>query len=124
MNPVAKALWFIESHFAQEVTLVEVSDVAGVSRFHMARAFGMTTGCSVMRYVRGRRLSEAARTLAKGAPDIIGVALDAGYGSHEAFTRAFRDQFGLTPEMVRASAPFTTLHCWRLLPWMKSRRPR
>lgn len=112
MNPVAKALWFIESHFTEEVTLAEVSEVAGVSRFHMARAFGMTTGCSVMRYVRGRRLSEAARTLAKGAPDIIGVALDAGYGSHEAFTRAFRDQFGLTPEMVRASG---TVHNLTLL---------
>jgi AraC family transcriptional regulator len=102
VNPVAKALWFIESHFAGEVTLAEISDVAGVSRFHMVRTFGMTTGHSVMRYVRGRRLSEAAKTLAKGAPDILMVALDAGYGSHEAFTRAFRDQFGVTPDMVRA----------------------
>src|SRR5262249_53900899 len=32
------------------------------------------------------------------------VALDAGYGSHEAFTRAFRQHFGLTPEQVRAQA--------------------
>jgi AraC family transcriptional regulator len=55
-----------------------------------------------MRYVRGRRLSEAARSLAGGAKDILSVALDAGYGSHEAFTRAFREQFGLTPEGLRA----------------------
>ncbi len=34
--------------------------------------------------------------------DILSVAIEAGYGSHEAFTRAFRDQFGLTPETVRA----------------------
>ncbi|WP_164034337.1 helix-turn-helix domain-containing protein, partial [Serratia marcescens] len=53
------------------------------------------------RYLRGRRLSQAARSLAAGAPDILAVALDAGYGSHEAFTRAFRDQFGMTPELVR-----------------------
>src|SRR6202035_3694269 len=59
-------------------------------------------GRSVMTYVRGRRLSEAARSLANGAPDILAVALDAGYDSHEAFTRAFRDQFGMTPEAVRA----------------------
>ena len=44
----------------------------------------------------------AARALAAGAPDILAVALDAGYGSHEAFTRAFRDQFGHTPEGIRA----------------------
>jgi AraC family transcriptional regulator len=48
-----------------------------------------------MRYVRGRRLTEAAKVLSDGAPDILTVALDAGYGSHEAFTRAFRDQFGV-----------------------------
>lgn len=102
MNPVIKALWFVESHFAGEITLDAVASVAGVSRFHLSRAFGVLTGYPVLRYVRGRRLTEAARALAKGAPDILAVALDAGYGSHEAFTRAFRDQFGLTPEMVRA----------------------
>jgi AraC family transcriptional regulator len=56
-----------------------------------------------MRYVRARRLSEAARALAGGAPDILSLALDADYGSHEAFTRAFRDHFGVTPETVRAT---------------------
>jgi len=40
--------------------------------------------------------------LMNGAPDILNVALAAGYSSHEAFTRAFREQFGITPEMLRA----------------------
>ena len=102
MNPVEKALWYVESHFAQEITLDDVANVAGVSRYHLSRAFGLATGHSVMRYVRGRRLTEAARKLANGAPDILAVALDAGYSSHEAFTRAFCDQFGLTPEAMRA----------------------
>ncbi len=75
--------------------------IAGVSRFHMVRAFAAATGLSVMRYVRARRLSEAARALADGAPDILALALEADYGSHEAFTRAFRDHFGVTPEAVR-----------------------
>jgi len=109
MNPVAKALWFIESHFTGEVTLAEISEIAGVSRFHMVRAFGMTTGYPVMRYVRGRRLTEAARALASGAPDILRVALDVGHCLHEAFSRAFRDQFGMTPEMVRAGATVDNL---------------
>ena len=56
-----------------------------------------------MRYVRARRLSQAARALAAGAPDILSLALDADYSSHEAFTRAFRDHFGTTPEAVRAA---------------------
>src|SRR4051794_11575178 len=69
MNPVQKALWYIESHLAQPLTLDEIAGVAGISRFHMVRAFGAATGFSVMRYARARRLSEAARALANGAPD-------------------------------------------------------
>ncbi|MEH2562702.1 AraC family transcriptional regulator [Bradyrhizobium sp. AZCC 2289] len=103
MNPAQKALWYIESHLAQPLTLDEIAGVGGVSRFHMVRAFAAATGFPVMRYVRARRLSEAARALANGAPDILSLALDADYGSHEAFTRAFRDHFGVTPEMVRAA---------------------
>ncbi len=102
MNPVRKALWYIESHFAGEMSLDAIADAAGVSRFHLSRAFPAATGRPVTGYLRGRRLTEAARALAGGAPDILAIALEAGYGSHEAFTRAFRDQFGTTPELVRA----------------------
>src|SRR3979490_1124439 len=109
MNPAQKALWFIESHLADALTLEEVAGIAGISRFHLVRAFAAATGLSVMRYVRVRRLSEAARALANGAPDILTVALDADYGSHEAFTRAFRDHFGVTPETVRGSAHLDNL---------------
>src|SRR3569623_3425229 len=97
MNPAQRALWYIESHLAEPMTLDEIAAIAGVSRFHMVRAFAAATGFAVMRYVRARRLSEAARALASGAPEILGVALDAEYGSHAAFTRAFREHFGLTP---------------------------
>src|SRR6476620_1913025 len=103
MNPAQKALWYIESHLAAPLTLDDVTGVAGVSRFHLVRAFATATGISVMRYVRARRLSKAAQALAAGAPDILSLALDADYSSHEAFTRAFRDHFGVTPEAVRAA---------------------
>lgn len=101
MSPVAIALWVIETTLDREVGLAEIAARSGVSRFHLSRAFGAATGISLIRYARGRRLTEAARLLAGGARDILTVALDAGYGSHEAFTRAFRDQFGLTPEGLR-----------------------
>ena len=103
MNPAQKALWYIESHLAGPLTLDDVATIAGVSRFHIVRAFASATGYSVMRYVRARRLTKAAQALAAGAPDILSLALDADYSSHEAFTRAFRDHFGVTPETVRAA---------------------
>ncbi|RXH25852.1 MULTISPECIES: AraC family transcriptional regulator [Bradyrhizobium] len=104
MNPAQRALWYIESHLAEPMTLDEIAAISGVSRFHIVRAFAAATGLPVIRYVRARRLTEAARSLADGAPDILSLALEADYGSHEAFTRAFRDQFGTTPEAVRAAS--------------------
>src|ERR1700759_2163506 len=109
MNPAQKALWYIESHLAEPLTLDEIADMSGISRFHLVRAFAAVTGLPVMRYVRARRLTEAARALAGGAPDILTVALEVEYGSHEAFTRAFRDHFGVTPEAVRAATRFDQL---------------
>jgi AraC family transcriptional regulator len=109
MNPAQKALWFIENHLGDPLTLDEIADIAGVSRFHLVRAFTAATGSPVMRYVRALLLTEAARALAKGAPDILNLALEADYGSHEAFTRAFRDHFGVTPEAVRGAKCFDKL---------------
>ncbi|KQV66402.1 AraC family transcriptional regulator [Rhizobium sp. Root1220] len=100
MSAIGRAVWFIESHFGDDISLEEISDVAGLSRYHLSRVFGLVTGHSISSYIRARRLSGAALALV-GSPNILEVALDAGYGSHEAFTRAFRDQFGVTPDAVR-----------------------
>ena len=51
--------------------------MAGVSRFHLTCAFGLGAGMPLVKYLRGRRLTEAARALARGAPDILALALDA-----------------------------------------------
>jgi AraC family transcriptional regulator len=109
MNPVEKSLWFIENRLSGEISLQEIARSAGVSSHYLARAFGAATGRSLMRYARGRRLSEAAKKLAAGAPDILTVALDAGYGSHEAFSRAFREYFGMPPDALRAEGSVATL---------------
>ncbi|MCC5982175.1 MAG: AraC family transcriptional regulator [Oceanicaulis sp.] len=96
-----KVSWFIENRLYDALDLDAIAAFAGASRFHLLRAFSAVAGRPLMRHVRARRLSEAARTLAEGAPDIISVAFEAGYSSHEAFTRAFREQFGVTPDDVR-----------------------
>lgn len=109
MQAIGKALWYIESHFNEPLTLDDVADVSGLSRFYLSRTFAALVGIPVLAYVRGRRLTEAARELAGGAPDILQIALSAGYSSHEAFTRAFRDQFGQSPEETRARRSLANL---------------
>ena len=102
MGAARRALWYIESHFAETPSLADIAGVVGLSPFHLSRLFQLSTGTSVVRYQRARRLTEAARALAAGAGDILAVALSAGYASHAAFTRAFSEQFGRPPEQVRA----------------------
>ena len=122
MTVANRALWTIDRNLTAELSLGGVAEACGVSRYHLAHAFGESTGMSVMEYVRGRRLSEAADKLANGADNILDLALEFGYASHEAFSRAFRSRFGVTPEDVRRTAataglavqaPFTVDHSAR-----------
>lgn len=101
MSSAQKAIWFIENNYRNDISLAVVADAMSVSKFHMVRAFGLSTGYSVDGYIRARRLSEAAKHLVDGSTNILDTALSVGYGSHEAFTRAFRQQFGVTPNQVR-----------------------
>ena len=116
MSAIAKTIWLLESRFGENLSLDDIAVHAGVSRSHLSRIFPLATGYSISAYVRGRRLTEAAKALAGGAPDILGVALDVGYGSHEAFTRAFREQFAITPDEPRRRRSLTSLELVEPLP--------
>jgi len=101
MGAARRALWYIESHFAENPSLAQIAAAVALSPFHLSRLFQVSTGTSMARYLRARRLTEAARTLASGSAAIVEVALAAGYGSHAAFTNAFTEQFKRPPEQVR-----------------------
>lgn len=104
-----KILWHIESHLGDEITLTQISKACASSPYHMCRVFQQGVGLSIMGYVRARRLSVAAQAIAEGEDTILSVALDAGYASHEAFTRAFSGYFGTLPSTVRDTRSLATL---------------
>lgn len=104
-----KLIWQIEMRLHQPVVLADLAATCAVSPYHMARSFQMATGFAPMTYLRARRLSEAAKTLATGEDDILTIALTAQYSSHEAFTRAFASYFGVLPSTVRKARSAKTL---------------
>ncbi len=110
MNALEKAIGYIESHYREAIDLDSIADVASVSRYHLSRVFCYAVGLPVSKYIRLRRLSTAAIALAAGEPDILDLALSLGYGSHEAFSRAFKEHFAATPEQVRAQGHINNLH--------------
>jgi AraC family transcriptional regulator len=87
-----------------DVSLEALAARSGWSPFHFHRTFRKVVGETPKQYTLRLRLERAAARLASGGDPVVRVAAEAGFSSHEVFTRAFRRQFGLTPSRYRESA--------------------
>jgi AraC family transcriptional regulator len=96
-----QTLDYIHAHLDSELPPLELAQRTGFSPHHFHRVFRGMLGESVMGYVRRLRLERAALRLKHGDATVSTVAFAAGYGSHEAFTRAFRERFGVAPSEFR-----------------------
>ena len=103
---IAEVMRYIRAHISEPLDRETLADVAGFSVPHFHRVFTAHVGESAISYVRRIRLERAARKLRMGAVDTTEVALAAGYDTHAAFSKAFRQQFGLSP------SEFRQLNCW------------
>lgn len=95
---------FIQQHLDEDLTLERLAAVAGYSPYHFHRIFRGQVGERTDDYVRRLRMEQAAHSLRYRQKSVLDVALDAGYGSHEAFTRAFQRTFGVSPSEYQALA--------------------
>jgi AraC family transcriptional regulator len=104
MNRFLDGLRYIEANLPKRFTVAHVARAAGYSVYHYCRLFNSLTGDSVMSYARKRRLTVAAQALTNGGDArLIELALDCGFASQAAFTRAFKRHFGVPPGAVRRS---------------------
>lgn len=102
VDPLQATVAWIERQLDQPLTLEQVAQHAGLSPYHFSRVFTARMGRSVMAHVRGRRLVRAARRLcAEPRLKLVDLALDSGFESQEAFTRAFKRLFGVSPGRFR-----------------------
>ena len=92
---------YIEEHLGRDLPLDELAKVAHLSSYHFHRIFRATVGEGVAEYVRRIKLERAAIAIKAADDSVTNIAFDAGYGSLEAFTRAFRRQFGVSPSEFR-----------------------
>jgi AraC family transcriptional regulator len=94
----------IDRHLDEELDLATLAGVAHFSAFHFHRVFRVWTGEVLGDYLRRRRLEVAAlRLRAQLQVPVLQVALGVGFGSAEAFARAFRTRFGCSPTQWRDS---------------------
>ncbi len=97
VDRLMRALEFIEANLAAPLSPQAVAERAHFSVYHFQRIFRAMTGCSLGSYIRKRRLTEASHRLRKTDSDILAIALGLQYESQEAFSRAFKKMYGLTP---------------------------
>ena len=100
-----RALDFVVRRLGRSHTIEELAAEAAFSRFHFQRVFRAMTGESVTEFVRRLRLERAAHRLRCESTTVTEVALDAGYDSAAAFSRAFRRCCGLRPSQYRTAWP-------------------
>lgn len=107
---------YIRDNISQTLNREVLAAVAGFSVPHFHRIFTAQRGENIAAYVRRIRLERAGWKLRMGAVDITEVALAAGYDTHAAFSKAFKQQFGYTP------SDFRELGCWEATRVIKENR--
>lgn len=99
-----RVLAHIDAHLGEPLDLAMLADVANFSPFHFHRVFAALMGETLGDHLRRRRLETAAvRLMRSSSASVLQVALDVGFGSGEAFSRAFRQRFGASPSAWRTA---------------------
>lgn len=80
-----------------------MAEKLGCSESHLSRKFHEISGMKFRDYVHARKLAFALKDIRDTDRGLIDIALDYGFSSHEAFTRAFRELYGISPSQYRRS---------------------
>jgi AraC family transcriptional regulator len=91
----------VEEHLGEELDIGGLARASGTTEYHLRRMFSSLAGMPLSDYVRRRRMTVAAADLVQGEDDLLSIAVRHGYGSTEAFGRAFRAVHGAGPRDVR-----------------------
>jgi AraC family transcriptional regulator len=92
---------YIEEHLAEDMSLLALARLVGLSPFHFARAFKQTFGMPPHRYLTGRRMERAKTLLAQPKLSVTEIGLGLGFSDTSAFTAAFRKFTNQTPSGFR-----------------------
>ncbi|WP_313340021.1 AraC family transcriptional regulator [Sedimentibacter sp.] len=98
---IQKTLDFIETNISEEIDIKQLAKESALSLFYYQRLFSRLVKKPVREYIKLRRLACACKSLADKQHRILDIALDCGFGSHETFTRAFKEAYKMTPEEYR-----------------------
>lgn len=103
-DTVNKIVSYIESHYAEQITVEDVARKLGYSESHIHRIFKNATGMGIIKYVNRYRVKQACKELIYTDKKITRIALDNGFEHGKNFSKVFRDCMGMSPTNYRKYA--------------------
>lgn len=101
LKALEKAIVYIENHLGETLMVEDVARASGYSYYHLTRQFSAVLGENLGSYIKKRRLADGAKKLLYTDKRIIDIAMENGFDSGEAFCRAFKAVYKVTPSIYR-----------------------
>ena len=111
VNTAQRMQDYIHAHLDEEITLEDICAAARYSKWHSFRIFKEAFNKTPFEYIRALRLTNAARSIRSDADtNIVDIAMESGFASHEGFTKAFSAYFGVNPGKYRSHLPMRYMY--------------
>jgi len=101
LTSLEKAIEYIEQHLDEELFSKDIAKAAGYSIYHLTHIFTAVIGEPIGSYIQKRRLSNSCKKLLYSNKRIIDIAMESSFGSSEAYSRAFKSVYGVSPVVYR-----------------------
>ena len=98
---ITESLVYIEKNLKQKISIEEIADYVGYSKFYFSRMFKQEMNISIMEYVKERKVICALESILQGHK-ILDVAIEYGWESHSGFIKAFKSYYGFSPSLLYA----------------------
>ncbi|WP_455258714.1 helix-turn-helix domain-containing protein, partial [Peptoniphilus asaccharolyticus] len=92
---------YIEKYYMKDISLDEISMVAGYSKSHFSRTFKEKMGVNFSRYLVHVRIENAEKLLTNSSQSINDISIEVGFNDYSYFSKAFKDAYGLSPKDYR-----------------------
>lgn len=102
IEKINRVIDYVEEHITEDIPCAALARLSTLSEYEFRRIFSFIIGVPVAEYIRKRRLALAAEELKSGSDTVSNIGTKYGYNSASAFTRAFKDTFGVTPNDAKS----------------------